>query len=41
MTGFAAVRWLLGYIRSHRFTGFAVYRIVLGLALLLGLPAGS
>lgn len=41
VTGFAAVRWLLGYIRSHRFTGFAVYRIALGLALLLGLPAGS
>lgn len=40
-TGFAAVRWLLGYIRSHRFTGFAVYRIALGLALLLGLPAGA
>lgn len=41
VTGFAAVRWLLGYIRSHRFTGFAIYRIALGLALLLGLPAGS
>jgi len=28
------VRWLLGYIRTHRFTPFAVYRIALGLALL-------
>src|SRR5690606_13870184 len=41
VTGFLAVRWLLGYIKSHRFTGFAVYRIILGIALLLGLPSGS
>ena len=41
VTGFLTVRWLLGYIRTHRFTGFAVYRIALGLALLFGLPAGS
>jgi undecaprenyl-diphosphatase len=41
VAGFAAVRWLLGYIKSHRFTGFAIYRIALGAALLLGLPAGA
>ncbi len=41
ITGFATVRWLLGYIASHRFTPFAWYRIGLGVALLLGLPAGS
>jgi len=41
VAGFAAVRWLLGYIKTHRFTGFAWYRIGLGAALLLGLPAGS
>lgn len=35
VTAFVAVRWLLGYIRSHRFTVFAVYRIVLGAALLI------
>ena len=35
LTAFVAVKWLLTYIRSHRFTAFAVYRIVLGLALLL------
>lgn len=29
-TAFVAVRWLLGYIRTHRFTVFAAYRIVLG-----------
>ena len=37
-TGFVTVRWLLGYIRNHRYTPFAVYRIVLGVALLLWLP---
>jgi undecaprenyl-diphosphatase len=40
LTAFAAVRWLLGYIRTHRFTPFAIYRIVLGIALLVLLPAG-
>ena len=40
VTGFVAVRWLLGYIRQHRYTPFAIYRIVLGVALLLWLPAG-
>jgi len=40
VTAFVAVKWLLGYIRTHRFTAFAVYRIVLGIALLLFLPAG-
>src|SRR5690606_20392742 len=41
VTGFATVRWLLGYIANHRFTPFAWYRIGLGAALLLGLPAGG
>ena len=41
VTGFVVVKWLLGYIKQHRFTGFAVYRIVLGTALLLWLPAGD
>jgi undecaprenyl-diphosphatase len=41
VTGFLTVRWLLGYIASHRFAPFAWYRIGLGVALLLGLPAGS
>ena len=40
VTAFVAVKWLLGYIRTHRFTAFAIYRIVLGAALLLFLPAG-
>lgn len=41
ITAFVAVKWLLGYIRSHRFTAFAIYRIVLGAALLLLVPAHS
>jgi undecaprenyl-diphosphatase len=32
-TAFVAVKWLLGYTRTHRFTGFAIYRIVLGILL--------
>ncbi|MHC9083680.1 undecaprenyl-diphosphate phosphatase [Luteimonas sp. RIT-PG2_3] len=40
-TGFIVVKWLLSYIKSHRFTGFAVYRILLGAALLLFLPVGD
>jgi undecaprenyl-diphosphatase len=34
LVSFAAVQWLLGYIRSHTFTGFGWYRIVLGGVLL-------
>ena len=41
ITGFATVRWLLGWIATHRFAQFAWYRIGLGAALLLGLPAGA
>lgn len=33
-TAFVAIKWLLGYIQSHRYTGFAVYRIIVGAALL-------
>ncbi len=29
------VRWLIGYVRKHSFVGFAVYRIVLGVLILL------
>ncbi|WP_426661917.1 undecaprenyl-diphosphate phosphatase [Rhodanobacter aciditrophus] len=38
IVAFIAVKWLLGYIRTHRYTVFAVYRIALGVALLLLLP---
>ncbi len=38
ITAFVAVKWLIGYIRTHRFTPFAIYRIVLGAALLWLMP---
>jgi undecaprenyl-diphosphatase len=38
VVAFIAVKWLLRYVQSHRFTIFAWYRIVLG-AVLLGLIA--
>jgi undecaprenyl-diphosphatase len=39
ITAFAAVKWLLHYIQSHRFTAFAVYRFALGAALLAFVPS--
>ncbi len=39
VVAFIAVKWLLGYIRQHTFTPFAIYRIALGAILLLALPA--
>ncbi|HHC29580.1 MAG TPA: undecaprenyl-diphosphate phosphatase [Rhodobacterales bacterium] len=36
ITAFISVKWLLGFIRSHRFTAFAIYRIIFG-GLLLAL----
>jgi undecaprenyl-diphosphatase len=41
VTAFVAVKWLLGSIQTHRFTLFAVYRIVLGAALLLAIAMGE
>lgn len=41
VTGFVAVRWLLGYITQHRYVGFAWYRIALGATLLLVLQRAS
>jgi len=41
VTGFVVVKWLLGYIKRHRFTGFAVYRLLLGTALLIWMPMGE
>jgi undecaprenyl-diphosphatase len=34
ITAFVAVKWLLRYIQSNRFTAFAIYRFALGAALL-------
>ena len=41
ITAFIAVKWLLRYIQTHRFTVFAVYRLILGIGLLLFLPAAA
>jgi len=41
VTAFIVIKWLLRYIQTHRFTPFAYYRIVLGVALLWLLPSGS
>ncbi|WP_242112812.1 undecaprenyl-diphosphate phosphatase [Luteimonas aquatica] len=41
VTAFVAVKWLLRYIQSHRFTAFAVYRVLFGAALLWLLPAAA
>ena len=35
VVAFVAVKWLLGYIQTHKFTVFAWYRIALGGGLLL------
>jgi undecaprenyl-diphosphatase len=35
ITAFVVVKWLLGYIQTHRFTVFSWYRIALGIALLV------
>ncbi len=41
ITAFVVVKWLLRYIQTHRFTWFAVYRIVVGVLLLALLPSGA
>ena len=41
VTAFVAVKWLLTYIRSHRFTAFAIYRILLGGVLLALTTTGA
>ncbi|GAB2573484.1 undecaprenyl-diphosphate phosphatase [Dyella jejuensis] len=41
IVAFVVVKWLLGYIRTHRFTWFALYRIAFGAALLWLIPAGA
>ena len=40
VTAFIAVKWLLGYIQTHRFTAFAIYRIILGAAILAAVGTG-
>ncbi len=37
VVAFFVVKWLLYFVRSHTFNGFAVYRVILGVALLAAL----
>ena len=39
VVGYASIAWFLRWLGSHQLTGFAVYRIVAGLALLAALAA--
>ena len=41
IVAFVAVKWLLRYVQTHRFTVFAWYRIALGAALLAGVMSGA
>jgi undecaprenyl-diphosphatase len=41
VVAFIAVKWLLRYVQSHRFTVFAWYRIALGSALLVLVATGT
>ena len=35
VSAFVVVRWLLGFVKGHSFNGFAIYRILLGVGLLV------
>jgi undecaprenyl-diphosphatase len=37
IVAFFVVKWLLRFVQSHTFNGFAIYRVILGGALLVGL----
>lgn len=41
VTGAAVVWFLLRYLRTHTFTPFVIYRVVLGVAVLVALAAGA
>jgi undecaprenyl-diphosphatase len=41
ITAFIAVKWLLTYIQTHKFTWFAIYRILVGALLLFVIPSGA
>ncbi|WP_219471910.1 undecaprenyl-diphosphate phosphatase [Nonomuraea rhizosphaerae] len=40
IVGYAAVAWFLKYISTHRFTSFVIYRILLGLFVILAVTLG-
>ncbi|MGH8539369.1 MAG: undecaprenyl-diphosphate phosphatase [Stenotrophobium sp.] len=41
IVAFIAVKWLLGFIQTHRYTSFAAYRMALGGALLVAISMGT
>ena len=40
ITSFFVVRWLIRFVKSHTFNGFALYRVILGVALFVGYAKG-
>jgi undecaprenyl-diphosphatase len=40
IVGYLAVAWFLRYISTHRFTGFVIYRVVLGFFVILAVTFG-
>jgi undecaprenyl-diphosphatase len=40
LVGYAVIAWLMRYISTKSFTPFVIYRVVLGVALLIGLATG-
>jgi undecaprenyl-diphosphatase len=40
-TGYGAIAWFLRYITTHRFTGFVIYRVLLGAAVLTLVTVGA
>ncbi|MEU4542136.1 undecaprenyl-diphosphate phosphatase [Nonomuraea dietziae] len=40
VVGYAAVAWFLKYISTHRFTGFVIYRILLGVFVIAAVSLG-
>jgi undecaprenyl-diphosphatase len=41
VSAFVVVRWLIHFVQSHTFNGFAWYRLILGAALLLYVWTGT
>ncbi|HYF34371.1 MAG TPA: undecaprenyl-diphosphate phosphatase, partial [Prosthecobacter sp.] len=41
VSAFLVVKWLIRFVQSHTFNGFAVYRVLLGMALLLYLAVSK
>jgi undecaprenyl-diphosphatase len=41
ITAFIVVKWLMRYIQTHTFRVFSVYRLVLGVALLVLVPSAA